>query len=126
MCLNCGQVIQSYYRHDYVTCSCGMCSIDGGTEYLSRVLKNDFLALDCTIYSDYPYIILRDYLYRLGHGKPGATDYGKFRVTIFSKMTNAHLEASLIYPTVTKGARHWQYLLEEKLYRIENEIFIPD
>ena len=36
-CKRCGQVIQSFYRHDFVTCSCGAVSVDGGLDYLKRV-----------------------------------------------------------------------------------------
>ena len=36
-CLRCGQVIESKTVHDFVTCACGACSVDGGTEYLRRM-----------------------------------------------------------------------------------------
>jgi len=36
-CILCGDVIYSKNRHDFVTCSCGKCSVDGGTDYLRRV-----------------------------------------------------------------------------------------
>lgn len=32
-CANCGDEIQSNNRHDYVTCSCGEISVDGGSWY---------------------------------------------------------------------------------------------
>lgn len=35
-CKLCGDVIQSKYRHDFVTCSCGACSVDGGLDYARR------------------------------------------------------------------------------------------
>jgi hypothetical protein len=35
-CKNCGDEIISRHRHDYKTCSCGGCSVDGGGEYLKR------------------------------------------------------------------------------------------
>lgn len=40
-CLVCGDVIESKYRHDYVTCSCGNLSVDGGKDYLKRSYKDD-------------------------------------------------------------------------------------
>lgn len=40
-CKECGQVIESKHRHDYVTCSCGACSVDGGHDYLKRAFKSD-------------------------------------------------------------------------------------
>lgn len=36
-CLECGEGIWSAHRHDYVTCSCGKISVDGGMDYLKRV-----------------------------------------------------------------------------------------
>ena len=35
-CNHCGDVIESKYRHDYVVCKCGCCSVDGGHDYLRR------------------------------------------------------------------------------------------
>jgi hypothetical protein len=35
-CLYCGDVIESKHRHDYVTCTCGNLSVDGGKDYLKR------------------------------------------------------------------------------------------
>ena len=39
-CNHCGDVIQSSYRHNFVTCSCGCCSVDGGLDYLRRCCWN--------------------------------------------------------------------------------------
>lgn len=35
-CKCCGDIIESKYRHDFVTCSCGSCSVDGGLDYARR------------------------------------------------------------------------------------------
>ena len=35
-CKVCGDIIQSKHRHDFVTCSCGSISVDGGLAYLKR------------------------------------------------------------------------------------------
>lgn len=35
-CLKCGDIIESKSVHDFVTCSCGACSVDGGYDYLRR------------------------------------------------------------------------------------------
>lgn len=37
VCLSCGDKIVSKHRHDFVTCTCGSVSVDGGQEYLRRV-----------------------------------------------------------------------------------------
>ena len=39
-CRHCGDMIESTYRHDLVTCSCGCCSVDGGHDYLRRGFMN--------------------------------------------------------------------------------------
>ena len=36
-CLYCGDFIVSKHRHDFVTCTCGAISVDGGQAYLRRV-----------------------------------------------------------------------------------------
>ena len=38
-CKLCGDIIESTYRHDYIQCSCGACSVDGGHDYLRRGFK---------------------------------------------------------------------------------------
>lgn len=47
-CVNCGDVIESKYTHDFKYCSCGTVSVDGGLSYLRRSYKNsrdDFIDL---------------------------------------------------------------------------------
>ena len=35
-CKNCGDIIESLHRHDYVTCKCGKVAVDGGKAYFKR------------------------------------------------------------------------------------------
>lgn len=35
-CLECGDILRSRNRHDFVTCSCGALSVDGGSWYCKR------------------------------------------------------------------------------------------
>lgn len=35
-CRVCHEIIESTYRHDYQSCSCGAIAVDGGTDYLRR------------------------------------------------------------------------------------------
>ena len=46
-CKLCGDVIESTSVHDFKTCSCGACSVDGGHDYLRRCAKSldDFVDL---------------------------------------------------------------------------------
>ena len=39
-CKNCGDIIESTYTHDFVTCSCGNLSVDGGHDYLRRNIRD--------------------------------------------------------------------------------------
>lgn len=38
-CNICADEIESKHRHDFVTCSCGACSVDGGQNYLRRCFR---------------------------------------------------------------------------------------
>ena len=38
-CNICGDIIESWYTHDFKTCSCRNVSVDGGLDYLRRVYK---------------------------------------------------------------------------------------
>lgn len=40
-CLVCGDIIESYHRHDYKHCSCGNAMIDGGSDYLRYGWKKE-------------------------------------------------------------------------------------
>jgi hypothetical protein len=33
-CLECGDVVESKHRHDFVACTCGAMFLDGGTDYV--------------------------------------------------------------------------------------------
>lgn len=44
-CLNSGDIIESTYRHDFVTCICGNLSVDGGLDY-ARWMAKDFLKFE--------------------------------------------------------------------------------
>ena len=44
-CKLCGDIIESKHVHDFVTCKCGACSVDGGHDYLRRC----FAKKDCYI-----------------------------------------------------------------------------
>lgn len=40
-CLSCNDFIESQSRHDFVSCSCGRVSVDGGLEYNRILWKAD-------------------------------------------------------------------------------------
>lgn len=47
-CKLCGEIIESFLRHDYVTCKCGEISIDGGSYYWHCGARdpNNFVRID--------------------------------------------------------------------------------
>lgn len=49
-CNHCGEIIESTYRHDFKTCSCGRASVDGGHDYLRRcfIERGDYTDLSET------------------------------------------------------------------------------
>ena len=49
-CNICGEEIESKHRHDFVTCKCGACSVDGGHDYLRRCFKSPDCFTDISIY----------------------------------------------------------------------------
>lgn len=49
-CKQCGDILTSKHTHDYKTCSCGSCSIDGGNEYLRRNFKEKNCYIERSIY----------------------------------------------------------------------------
>ncbi len=40
-CLDCGDIIESRHRHDFVGCSCGNVFVDGGFDYVRMGWHND-------------------------------------------------------------------------------------
>lgn len=60
-CNHCGAIIESTYRHDFKTCSCGRVSVDGGHDYLRRCYASpedltDLSVTEAEGYSDDPFI----------------------------------------------------------------------
>jgi hypothetical protein len=47
-CKLCGDILESFHRHDYVECKCGEIAIDGGLDYLKAHAKDfgNFIRLD--------------------------------------------------------------------------------
>lgn len=100
--------------------------IDGGQQgYYYRCSTNGDEQITKLFLGDF-FELVRRKVFRTGFGKPESDNYGIWRITTLKNMTDEHLQASLDYSGVTKGGVHWQLLLEEKLYRAEQEIYIPD
>ncbi len=62
-CNYCGDVIVSKHTHDFVSCKCGKCSVDGGNSYLRRIYTNspnDYQELSEVIEDDDEELIIYD------------------------------------------------------------------
>lgn len=51
-CNICGDEIESKHRHDFVTCKCGACSVDGGHDYLRRYCKKAGDFTDVSVFEE--------------------------------------------------------------------------
>jgi hypothetical protein len=47
-CLSCGDIVESVFIHQFVTCKCGKVSVDGGIAVGNRVLGNPNDMEDCS------------------------------------------------------------------------------
>ena len=48
-CKFCGDIIESTDRHQYVTCKCGACAVDGGLDYLRRSFRDKDCYIDLSV-----------------------------------------------------------------------------
>ena len=123
-CLNCNDIIESIYRHDCKLCSCGGCMVDGGTEYIRTAVHSNITYVSLNLYSTDPHRVIRNYVYRLGYGKRGNLDYGTFRKTMLTEMTDEHLNALLTY--CLPDNKYLPIYKNEIEYRKQNNIKIDE
>ena len=71
-CLDCGETIVSYHRHDYKTCGCrNQATVDGGNDYL-RYGAVDFSKIQSiAVFADMPHSVVRLYATRGGRYEDG-------------------------------------------------------
>lgn len=122
-CLSCGDVITSYHRHDYVSCSCNKLSVDGGQDYLRRAYNDASLVEEMCVYIDDPYEIVRENFYRGGYGKNGDEP---LKYVKLSEMSDEWLANVLTYEEDRGNWNKWFVRLYEKeiVYRKDNNITI--
>lgn len=50
-CNKCGDELESIYTHDFKWCKCNSVAVDGGLEYLRRIVKseNDYIELSIIV-----------------------------------------------------------------------------
>lgn len=109
-CGECGDIMTSHHRHDFVTCKCGASSLDGGTDYV----KLSGSAITTTVYTDDDFEIVRTAAERGTFDENGNRVWKKI-----SELTYDHLEAILAY-----GGAPWHLdiIRKEIEYRNNNMV----
>ena len=127
-----GTIIESTYRHDFVSYqdkNGKTYIIDGGLDYVRRSINGDEKLI--TKFADQPHEEIRKYAFRAGYGKPGNPDYGTYRVVRIADMDTDYLNSAIQYvkdiilnnPSVVNELEDdehpyvLQVLLNEKEYR---------
>jgi len=106
-CTECNELLVSYHRHDYKTCSClNEAMVDGGTAYLRYGAKDMSKIKLFAIYADDEYEVVRKYATRGSRGVDGKKPLTWIPLC---DMEDDHLEACLDY-----GGPDWHMELIRK------------
>lgn len=117
-CTKCGEIVISHRVHDYVTCTCGITSVDGGNHYQKYTINNDYPSIDLSIYSDAPFEIIRQHLYRGTRGINGDQALTWIKLC---DMDTDHIEACIKYNEERGvGGKYTPFYEQELKYRKEN------
>ena len=122
-CNHCGQAVISHHRHDFNSCSCGRVSVDGGRDYTRRLFQTEGDYRELSLYSNAPFDIIRENLYRGSRGKDGDEPLHWVKI---SEMSNKYLINLIDYCkdndySITSDTR---YYFQEVEYRQTNNINI--
>ena len=99
ICTDCNQEIVSRHRHDYITCSCGKVSIDGGSSYLKRS-GNNYIDTSISINDDFD--IIRD---KFEWGTRGIDGKQPLKYIKLKDMETTHIEAILSSQLLAKEVK---------------------
>ena len=115
-CLNCGEVLVSYHRHDYNVCSCeNQTMVDGGQEYGRYGGKDLSLVETNYLYDDAPFEQIREVIHRGGRGKNGDEP---LKYVKLSEVDDEWLQAIIDYEEEHRPMnRFLEYYYKEKLWR---------
>ncbi len=122
-CRKCNDIIISHDRHDYVSCTCRAIAVDGGTSYLRRSFKDRNDIIEMSVYSDSPFNIIRESLYRGGRGKDGTEE---LKYVLLKDMSNQWVKNTIDYNININFSKGNEYYIQELNFRLENDIYIGD
>ena len=113
-CLDCGETIVSYHRHDYKTCGCrNQATVDGGLDYLRYGAVDMSKIQLVVVYADMPHSVVRLYATRGGRVEDGKQPLNWVRIC---DMNDEWLQAVLDYYDNVDVTKNWH------LNIIKNEI----
>jgi len=118
-CLQCGEELISYHRHDYKTCSCeNETMVDGGLSYTRYGGLDVRMVKPHMIYDDDPFEIVREYASRGGRGVNGDEP---LTYTKLKDINDDWLDAIIDY-----GGPIWhmELIKKEILHRYDNKISV--
>lgn len=114
-CNCCGDIIESKHRHDFVTCSCGKCSTDGGTSYIRRI------GLDYTDLSEVTSENEEDWFEKVREtftwGSRGKLGNEPLHQILLKDLTDEHLKSIVDTQWHIKGSYVEEYMKKELEYR---------
>lgn len=115
-CLECGEILESHNRHDYKTCSCpNSTMVDGGLDYERFGGKDLTKVKSQSIYSDAPFEVVREALYRGGRG---INSDEPLTYTKLSEMNDGWVLAVIKYEEERRpDNKYLPFFREEKKYR---------
>lgn len=117
-CLDCNDVIESRYRHDFQTCSCGATSVDGGKDY-QRILGNSWKDLSVT--TDDPFEVQREVFTWKTYGKLGKNEP---KIVPLKSLDTQHIRAIIDTQMHIKGTWVEELMKKELEYRNSNQQII--
>ena len=124
-CRECGEVLTSYNRHDYKTCSCtNETMVDGGTDYQRYGgLNLDLVDRSSTIYLSDDHEMNRSAAHWGNRGKDGRSPLSYKSI---ADMSNKHI-INIILDMEGKIIPWMEEIMKKEIeYRITNNIMIDD
>lgn len=124
-CKSCGEVLTSYNRHDYKTCSCeNETMVDGGNDYQRYGGANlDLVDTSSTIYLSEDHEMNRSAAHWGNRGKDGLQPLSYKSV---ADMSNTHIDSIIKYMGGKIIPWMEEIIVTEQLYRFTNKITIDD
>lgn len=115
-CKSCQMTIISHHTHDFKSCKCGHLTVDGGNDYTRRLFSSRDTWEDRSIYSDAPFEVIRENLYRGSRGKDGLQPLTWVKL---SEIDEAYLSNLIEYMEFEghTGGIHYKFYLKEREYR---------